>query len=134
VAAIVAAAQDAVAEREEVLREIVAAGWELLEVRVRLAEHGVLSSITASGTYAVPGRPGVESFIRLRVRLWEDGGVMETEAEDPSHGVAVFIDKGDIPTPDEAVETYHRKLRQLGQMVTHGYKVWKPYLIEATTG
>jgi hypothetical protein len=132
VAAIVAAAQDAVAEREEVLREIVAAGWELLDARVGLDEGGIVSSVTASGTYLDPRRPGVEPLIRIWIRLWRDG-VMEIEADDPASGISVSIGEREIPTVTEAAETYWRRLRQPGKMITNEYQVFRPRRTEAAT-
>ncbi len=131
VPAILARAQNSIAEREGILREIVSAGWELDYAGVSLREDAFVNRIGASGMLSYPDRFGTQQCILLYVYLWR-GGVMMLYAEDPGHGIEVSLDRKEIPTPDEAAEMYGTKLLR-GRVVTREYWYYEPERADEAT-
>jgi hypothetical protein len=115
VAAIVAEAQYSVAECEETLREVVSAGWELLDATVDLDGEAHVSCIVAHGsTWDELGGLALPSFVWLNVGIWPNGTV-EIYVGDPGCGNGVPVSEGKVPTPEEAYEVllaYQRRNEQ----------------------
>lgn len=128
---VIRVAQDGIAKREGILREIVAAGWDPdhLELSVRTwGREADVWDVTAGGESSEP-----DSFLYLHVDLYRDD-VSRISVEDPGHGIRVPIadwttNPGGmaIPTPDEAGEAYGAALKR-GEVVARQQLVYRPRL------
>jgi hypothetical protein len=104
VAAIVAEAQNSIAEREETLREVVSAGWGLQDATVDLDGEARVSCVVAHGlVWSKLDGLAAPSFVWLSAGIWADGTV-EIYVGDPVTMTGVPVGEGNVPTPEEAYE------------------------------
>ncbi len=128
------AAKDAIAEREGLFRQIVAAGWDPVYsgFSLHVSLHANFQVEEANVYSVIAGGEGSEPNSSLYLRISLMGSVIhQIHAEDPGHGIEIPIADWTtdpdiaIPTPDEAWEAYRTEWGR-GTIVNRRVPVYEP--------